>query len=84
MDEVVFFHRPSGTAIVADLIQTFSDHFLREHWMVSIPCAPRRPHAGPGRRALRMETIVHQSRAGTAGASEGTQLELSARHRGAW
>lgn len=32
MDEIVFFHRPSSTAIVADLIQTFSDHFLREHW----------------------------------------------------
>ena len=32
MDEIVFLHRPSGTAIVADLIQTFSDHFLREHW----------------------------------------------------
>jgi hypothetical protein len=32
MDEIVFFHRPSGTTIVADLIQTFSDHFLREHW----------------------------------------------------
>ena len=32
MDEIVFFHRPSGTAIVADLIQTFSDQFLREHW----------------------------------------------------
>jgi hypothetical protein len=32
MDEIVFLHRPSSTAIVADLIQTFSDHFLREHW----------------------------------------------------
>jgi len=32
MDEVVFLHRPSRTAIVADLIQTFSDRFLREHW----------------------------------------------------
>jgi hypothetical protein len=32
MDEIVFFHRPSATAIVADLIQTFSDRFLREHW----------------------------------------------------
>jgi len=30
-----------------------------------------------------METIVYQSRAGTAGASEGTQLELSACHHGA-
>lgn len=32
MDEIVFLHRPSATAIVADLIQTFSDAFLREHW----------------------------------------------------
>jgi Domain of unknown function (DUF4336) len=32
LDEIVFLHRPSATAIVADLIQTFSDHFLREHW----------------------------------------------------
>lgn len=32
MDEVVFLHRPSATAIVADLIQTFSDRYLREHW----------------------------------------------------
>jgi hypothetical protein len=32
MDEVVFFHRPSGTAIIADLIQAFSDRFLGEHW----------------------------------------------------
>lgn len=32
MDEIVFLHRPSGTAIVADLIQMFSDRFLREHW----------------------------------------------------
>jgi hypothetical protein len=32
MDEVVFFHRPSGTAIFADLIQAFSDRFLRQHW----------------------------------------------------
>lgn len=32
MDEIVFLHRPSATAIVADLIQAFSDRFLREHW----------------------------------------------------
>lgn len=32
MDEIVFHHRPSATTIVADLIQTFSDQFLREHW----------------------------------------------------
>jgi hypothetical protein len=32
MDEIVFLHRPSATAIIADLIQTFSDHFLRLNW----------------------------------------------------
>jgi hypothetical protein len=32
MDEIVFLHRPSATVIIADLMQTFSDHFLREHW----------------------------------------------------
>jgi hypothetical protein len=32
MDEIVFLHPPSRTAIVADLIQTFSDHFLRKYW----------------------------------------------------
>lgn len=32
MDEIVFFHRPSSTVIVADLIQTFSDAFLRKRW----------------------------------------------------
>jgi len=32
MDEIVFLHRPSATVIVADLIQTFSDAFLRANW----------------------------------------------------
>jgi hypothetical protein len=32
MDEIVFFHRPSASVIVADLIQAFSDRFLRQHW----------------------------------------------------
>ena len=32
MDEIVFFHRPSRTAIVADLIQAFDETFLRRHW----------------------------------------------------
>jgi hypothetical protein len=31
MDEIMFFHRPSRTVIVADLIAAFRDHFLREH-----------------------------------------------------
>ena len=32
MDEVVFFHKPSRTAIFADLSENFSEHFLKEHW----------------------------------------------------
>jgi hypothetical protein len=32
MDEIVFLHRPSGTVIIADLIQTFGDGFLKKHW----------------------------------------------------
>lgn len=32
MDEIVFLHRASSTAFVADLIQAFDDAFLRKHW----------------------------------------------------
>lgn len=32
MDEVIFFHRSSRTAIIADLSQTFSEDFLVRHW----------------------------------------------------
>lgn len=32
MDEVIFFHRASRTAIIADLSQTFSEQFLKRHW----------------------------------------------------
>ncbi len=32
MDEVVFFHGPSRTVIVADLIEALTDTFLRQHW----------------------------------------------------
>ena len=32
MDEAVFFHRPSRTVILADLIENFTEPFLREHW----------------------------------------------------
>jgi len=32
MDEVVFFHRPSRTAIFADLIEAFDGGFLRRNW----------------------------------------------------
>jgi hypothetical protein len=32
MDEVVFFHQLSSTAIIADLSENFSDEFLRTYW----------------------------------------------------
>ena len=32
VDEVIFFHRASRTAIIADLSQTFSEAFLKRHW----------------------------------------------------
>lgn len=32
MDEVIFFHRASRTAILADLSENFSTDFLRAHW----------------------------------------------------
>lgn len=32
LDEIVFFHRPSRTAILADLSENFSAAFLEAHW----------------------------------------------------
>ena len=32
LEEVIFFHRRSGTAIIADLSQPFSEEFLKRHW----------------------------------------------------
>jgi hypothetical protein len=32
MDEIVFYHQPSRTVVVADLIENFGRAFLREHW----------------------------------------------------
>lgn len=32
LDEVLFFHRKSRTAIIADLSQPFSEAFLKTHW----------------------------------------------------
>lgn len=32
MDEVIFFHRASRTAIIADLSQTLTEAFLKNHW----------------------------------------------------
>jgi hypothetical protein len=80
MDEIVFLHRPSATAIVADLIQTFSDHFLREHWgggafwrdsMASLRTRPARRSNGEYRSSTAPLRVARAKRcsAGIAGAS---------------
>ncbi len=32
LDEIVFFHRPSRTVLIADLSENFSEAFLEAHW----------------------------------------------------
>jgi len=32
LEEAVFFHKPSGTAIFTDLTENFSEDFLKTHW----------------------------------------------------
>lgn len=32
MDEIVFFHRPSSTVVLGDLIENFTHSFLQKHW----------------------------------------------------
>ncbi|MFV0512812.1 MAG: DUF4336 domain-containing protein [Jhaorihella sp.] len=32
LDEIVFFHRPSRTAILADMSENFTEAFLNRHW----------------------------------------------------
>ena len=45
MDEIAFFHRPSRTALFADLIQAFDDRFLNRNWSrVEPPARPSRRH----------------------------------------
>ena len=38
MDEIVFFHRPSCTVILADLIEAFNAAFLKAHWSPMCRC----------------------------------------------
>lgn len=41
VDELIFFHRASRTAIIADLSQTLSEAFLKRHWPWWIRSAAR-------------------------------------------
>ncbi len=61
LDELVFFHKPSATAILADLSQTFADRFLQDRWSWW-----QRPIAkvwgiveGKGREVMRREGILN-------------------------
>jgi hypothetical protein len=42
LDEIVFFHRKSRTAIIADLSQPFSEAFLERHWPLWLRWVARR------------------------------------------
>lgn len=42
LDELMFFHRQSRTAIIADLSQPFSETFLKRHWPLWLRWAARR------------------------------------------
>jgi uncharacterized protein DUF4336 len=42
LDELIFFHRKSRTAIIADLSQPFSEAFLKRHWPLWLRWIARR------------------------------------------
>ena len=82
MDEIVFCHRPSATAIVADLISDIQRSFsARTLGMVAIPGATGRAYPGSSLCPAGMAFVVHQPRTGAPGARQGTELELRARDR---
>jgi hypothetical protein len=49
LDELVFFHRKSRTAIIADLSQPFSEDFLKRHWPAWLRWVARRVGMVEGR-----------------------------------
>lgn len=49
MDELIFFHRASRTAIIADLSQTLSEAFLKNHWPWWMRPVARLSHMTEGR-----------------------------------
>lgn len=48
LDELIFFHRKSRTAIIADLSQPFGEAFLKRHWPLWLRWVARRIHMVEG------------------------------------
>ena len=86
MDEVVFFHRPSQTAIVADLIQAFDPAFLARNWPWWARPLARcgRDLGSQARRAPRMAAVVFRPRAGAIRACKSVELEKRKGCNRAW
>ena len=85
LDEIVFFHRPSRTAILADMSENFSDAFLKRHW-----AGWMRPIAhvwgivkGKGYAPLEWRLSVSRSQAVAGGARQGAGLETGRGRHGA-
>lgn len=81
MGEIVFLHRSSATAIVADLIQTFSDCFLREYWGWWRFLARLDGLTQDQARAPLEWRLSFINRAAARRARDGTELALSANGR---
>ena len=65
LDEIEFFHKPSATAIIADMSQNFSSAFLRDHWprwtRLLAQFAGMTEGKGYGPLELRLTTLDRQS-----------------------
>ena len=65
LDEIEFFHRPSATAMIADMSQNFSSAFLRNHWpwwtRLLARWAGMTESKGHGPLELRLTTVDRQS-----------------------
>ena len=65
LDEIEFFHKPSATAIIADMSQNFSSAFLCDHWpwwtRILARLAGMTEGKGNGPLELRLTTIHRRS-----------------------
>jgi hypothetical protein len=69
MDEIVFFHAPSRTAIFADLIQAFDEEFLRAHhawWQRPLAALDGLTASRPGAPREWRLSFLHRARARAA------------------
>ena len=86
LDEIEFFHKPSATAIIADMSQNFIDSlFARALGLVAAPSGPavgddRRQGLWPAGIASDNDTSAN----GTSGGQENAGLGPASRRHGAW